>query len=401
MYKLFSIALCVFLFVNCGDSADENPPEEMMPDEEIPFVDTLRFASYNVSMFGNSEGQVAEQMLNANQFTRYKRIAAVIQEVRPDVLALMEFDYDSTGESIRLFNDNLLSVSQNGDDTINYKYTYQFISNTGVLADTDLDGNGSISLPNDAYGFGNFPGQYAFAILSKYPIEEGNIRSFREFLWKHMPDAALPQNPDGSSYYSEEVLEVFRLSSKNHVDVPIRLPDGDIVHALLSHPTPPVFDGPEDRNGRRNHDEIRLLADYINNETYLVDDNGQQGGLNAGESFIVFGDLNAEPLDGDSYNSAVKLLLEDSNINQDVAQGSLIPSSNGGAEYNRGSSDQGDPAFDTSFFGLRIDYVLPSSDLNAIDSGVYWPSSQEAGHELIQDERASDHLLVWVDIAFE
>ena len=31
--------------------------------------------------------------------------------------------------------------------------------------------------------------------------------------------------------------------------------DGKTVHFLTSHPTPPVFDGPEDRNGTRNGDE--------------------------------------------------------------------------------------------------------------------------------------------------
>ena len=36
----------------------------------------------------------------------------------------------------------------------------------------------------------------------------------------------------------------------------------ETVHFLVSHPTPPVFDGPEDRNGPRNYDEIRFWADY-------------------------------------------------------------------------------------------------------------------------------------------
>jgi hypothetical protein len=45
-----------------------------------------------------------------------------------------------------------------------------------------------------------------------------------------------------------EELEVFRLSSKSHWDVPIVI-GRKTVHFLVSHPTPPVFDGPEDRNG--------------------------------------------------------------------------------------------------------------------------------------------------------
>lgn len=62
-------------------------------------------------------------------------------------------------------------------------------------------------------------------------------------------------------------LQVLRLSSKSHWDVPIDIPLGDgvtqRVHMLLHHPTPPAFDGQEGRNLRRNHDEIRLFADYV------------------------------------------------------------------------------------------------------------------------------------------
>ena len=52
---------------------------------------------------------------------------------------------------------------------------------------------------------------------------------------------------------------------------------GKTVHFLVSHPTPPVFDGPEDRNGTRNFDEIRFWADYVipSRSGYIYDDNGQ------------------------------------------------------------------------------------------------------------------------------
>ena len=97
-----------------------------------------------------------------------------------------------------------------------------------------------------------------------------------------MPGALLPDRastPEPRDWYSREELRIFRLSSKSHWDVPIRI-GGDTVHFLTSHPTPPVFDGPEDRNGRRNHDEIRLFADYITpgRAGYLYDDKGRRGG---------------------------------------------------------------------------------------------------------------------------
>ena len=80
-----------------------------------------------------------------------------------------------------------------------------------------------------------------------------------------MPGALLPDDPATpapADWYSPEELAVFRLSSKSHWDLPIDI-DGRTVHFLVSHPTPPVFDGPEDRNGTRNFDEIRFWADYV------------------------------------------------------------------------------------------------------------------------------------------
>ncbi len=71
-----------------------------------------------------------------------------------------------------------------------------------------------------------------------------------------------------------------RLSSKSHWDIPINI-NGKEIHILASHPTPPVFDGPENRNGNRNHDEIRFWRDYIDNTqaNYIYDDGGKKGGL--------------------------------------------------------------------------------------------------------------------------
>ena len=65
-----------------------------------------------------------------------------------------------------------------------------------------------------------------------------------------------------------------------------------MVHVLAAHPTPPVFDGDEDRNGRRNFDEIRFSADYVTPNTgdYIYDDAGGTGGLKPGSRFVIMGD---------------------------------------------------------------------------------------------------------------
>ena len=71
-----------------------------------------------------------------------------------------------------------------------------------------------------------------------------------------------------------------------------------------------MFDGAEDRNGTRNHDEIRFWADYVEDASYIYDDAGVYGGLGGGARFVIAGDQNSDPLDGDSIPGAIQQLLD-------------------------------------------------------------------------------------------
>ena len=328
-----------------------------------------------------------------------RKITEVVQITRPDVLLLNEFDYDEDGAAAALFQNNYLLVSQNGHEPIEYAYSYFAPVNTGVDTGLDLDGNGQTGTPNDAYGFGKHPGQYGMLVLSKYEIDTDNVRTFQNFLWKDMPDAKWPMiAATAQPYYSEEVQQIFRLSSKSHWDIPVKLSDDKVVHFLVCHPTPPVFDGNEDRNGCRNHDEIRLFADYVSGGAdYLYDDNGVKGGLAEGEHFVITGDLNADPFDGDSLNSAVRQLTESPAVND------IAPVSTGGKHYADEAGGQnkfhtGDPAADTSAWRtghMRVDYCLPSKTLNVTASGVFWPLPGQQGADAVT---ATDHRMVWIDV---
>ncbi|MEB3232743.1 MAG: alkaline phosphatase D family protein [Leptolyngbyaceae bacterium] len=378
---------------------------------------TVRFATYNASLNRNSEGELISDLSTPDD-TQAQSVAEIIQRVNPDILLINEFDYDADGEAARLFQENYLGVSQaDGVDPVDYPYVYVAPSNTGVSSGFDLDNSGGVDdfAPNDAFGFGFFEGQFAFAIFSKYPILTDEIRTFQEFLWKDMPGALLPDDPndadgngDTDNWYTDAELEVVRLSSKNHVDLPI-LVNNEVIHVLASHPTPPVFDGDEDRNGTRNFDEIRFWADYINGASYIYDDNGVFGGLAAGASFVIMGDQNADPNDGDSIPGAAQQLLDDPLVNTAVT-----PASQGGpdaAERQGGANDAhtSDPAFDTADFGfdpsgidnapgnLRVDYVLPSTDLNITDAAVFWQASDDLLFPLAEFP-TSDHRLVYVDV---
>src|ERR687892_1606058 len=293
--------------------------------------DPVRFATFNASLNRNTEGELIAD-LSTPADVQAQTVAEIIQRVRPDVLLINEFDFDAQGTAAQLFQQNYLSVAHNAADPITYPYRFVAPSNTGVPSGFDLDNSGTVGGGNDAFGFGAFPGQFGMVVYSRYPIEAKQARTFQNFLWQDMPGALLPDDPATpapADWYSPDELDVFRLSSKSHWDLPVRI-DDEVVHLLASHPTPPVFDGPEDRNGTRNFDEIRFWADYItpgNASRYIYDDDGQSGGLKPGEMFVIAGDQNSDPLDGDSIPGSIQQLIEHPLVNTKVT-----PASEGAVE---------------------------------------------------------------------
>ncbi len=410
------------------------PAEAKGPPEAV------RFATFNASLNRGAAGQALSDLSSPydpaepDAALRGRRaqaaaVAEIIQRTRPEVLLVNEFDYVDgpiTGNSLTAaFQANYLGVSQNGQEPIHYPHVFVAPSNTGIASGFDLNNNGvAVTDPtmpgygDDALGFGFFPGQFGMAVFSQHPIDHGAARTFRDFKWQDMPGALLPDDPSTGApadWYSADELAILPLSSKSHWDVPIDV-GGTTVHFLVSHPTPPVFDGPEDRNGRRNFDEIRLWADYVTPGAgaYIYDDTGAWGGLKPGSKFVIAGDQNSDPLDGDSIPGSIQQLLDSPRINTKVT-----PSSAGGTEWAavQGALNDGhrsDPAYDTADFcdtpafppcsgpgNLRADYVLPSRSLRIADAGVFWP---EPGSDLVYltgtgfPVPSSDHRLVWLDL---
>jgi endonuclease/exonuclease/phosphatase family metal-dependent hydrolase len=383
----------------CAACTAEDPGSSVEHATQLP-PGAIRVATFNTSMHRSAAGELIEDLASGED-EQARATAEIIQRVRPDILLLNEIDWDAEGEAMAIFHDEYLRRSQSGQRAIEYGYRYAAPTNTGLDSGTDLDNDGELGGPGDAFGFGEYEGQYGFVVLSRYPIDRDALRTFQTLLWPDMPDAELPSSSSGA-WYPPEALEVLRLSSKNHIDVPIDVA-GTTVHLLAAHPTPPAFDGPEDRNGLRNAAEIRFWADYLTPDAagYLRDDQEREGGLPEGERFVLCGDHNADPVDGSSRPGAMGQILDHARVNT-----SLTPSSVGAllaAEEQGGVNHEhlGDPAEDTGDFGdsyvgnLRLDYVLPSSELEMLDAQVFWPDPDNALHQLIQH---SDHRLVWVDL---
>jgi hypothetical protein len=381
----------------------------------------VRFATFNASLNRFNAGDLGTE-LSVPGSAQPDTIAEIIQRVRPDVLLINEFDYNPA--ALADFQTNYLSVAHGSAAPIAYLHTFIAPSNTGIPSGFDLDNSGGVGGPNDAFGFGFFPGQFGMAVLSRCEIDFANIRTFQNFLWKDMPGALLPDDPavaGPADWYSPAELDVFRLSSKSHWDVPIQI-GKDTVHFLVSHPTPPVFDDPPaypagvDFNGRRNFDEIRFWADYIHpgRSWYIYDDNGVYGGLSGNDRFVIAGDQNSDPFDGDSIPGAIQQLLNHPKVNDKIAPASAGAVEQASLQGNANTLHASDPAFDTADFfdgfppapfggapgNLRADYVLPRKNMKIMDSGVFWPLSSDPLFPLVGTFPfpSSDHRLVWVDV---
>jgi Endonuclease/Exonuclease/phosphatase family len=324
-----------------------------------------------------------------------RHAAEILQRVRPDIVLINEIDFSATSDCARDFLERYLKVGQRGQAPLDYGFVFARPVNTGVPSGLDLNRDGDQADPEDAFGYGSYPGQYGMAIFSRFPIESAAARTFQTLLWQNMPGHLMPDGLGGRpAYYGPESAARLRLSSKSHWDVPIKIGERQ-VHLLASHPTPPIFDGAEDWNGRRNFDELRFWVDYLNGgdrAAYIVDDAGHKGCLPATTSFVIMGDLNADPLLGEKTygRTAIAGLLDHPRVFDPQ------PKSVGHSESKR--QYPGDPRSKTSDYG-RIDYALPSRDLNVLGSGVFFPAFDDPLRTLVEGaQRASDHRLVWLDL---
>lgn len=359
-------------------------------DPPPPPAGALRVATFNAALSRRAPGQLAQE-LRLGGSPQIDAVAEIIQRVRPDILLINEFDHDPRGVALDLVAETL-TQGRNGAEGIAYPHRFAAPSNTGVLTGFDLDGDGEMARPRDAHGFGFYEGQFGMALLSRLPL--GPARTFRALRWADMPGNLIPPG-----HYPPEAAAALRLSSKSHWDVVVETPGGPL-HVLASHPTPPVFDGPEDANGRRNADEVLFWVRYLDGEDWMTDDAGVAGGA-ADAPFVLLGDLNADPADGDGRREAIRALLGHRRIADPE------PRSAGGAEA-ADADHAGDPALDTAAFGrdpgpgaIRVDYVLPSRRLEIVGSGVFWPAGGDPLRRLVGDGGemvSSDHRLVWVDL---
>jgi hypothetical protein len=329
-------------------------------------AEALRIATYNVDLDRTGPGLLVQDLIGADDL-QIAALVRVLVALDADVLLLTSFDFDGGGVALGLLADRLAATG------VPYPHRFALRPNTGLQTGFDVDRNGRVGDPRDAQGFGLFSGQGGMAVLSRLPIDEASVQDFSGFLWRDLPGALTEDAPD--------LAAVQRLATTGFWDVPVMTDTGRL-NLLVWHATPPVFDGPDDRNGKRNHDEAVFWQLMLEGRLPMRAPNGP---------FVLMGDANLDPSDGEGRREAIVGLLTNPAVQDTLPKGS----------HGRVEPDQaGDPALDTAFYpdigGLRLDVVLPSAGLAVTASGVLWPS--DADPIAADLAAASLHRPVWVDI---
>lgn len=326
---------------------------------------TLRVATLNAELERDGPGLLLRDILSGKD-PQIVALAALAAEVAPDILLLQGVDYDLELRALAALRD---ALAQEGPD---YPFVFALRPNTGLVTGLDLDGDGRSGEPEDAQGYGTFSGQGGMAILSRHPLIAAEAQDFSALLWRDLPGALLPVK-DGQPFPSAQAQAVLRLASVAHWVVPVLHPSGP-VHLLAFHAGAPVFDGPEDMNGRRNHDQVLFWRQYLD---------GRHGPPPQGR-FVLVGDANQDPVKGDARKDAIRTLLNDPRL-QDPRP----------ARPDGGGLDTVDwPVPGPG--ALRVSYVLPSRDWQVAASGVHWPDPHTLAGRIAAT--ASRHRMVWVDL---
>ena len=354
----------------------------------VPFAaaaENLRLAVFNTDLSRKGPGLLFRDIIE-NKGEDIDAVVSILQHIDPDIVLLLDFDFDAGGLAIGALMDRLRA----GDNPANYRHWFARPQNAGLVSDLDLDADGRDREPEDAFGYGRFAGDGAMVLLSKFPIHAQEAEDYAEFLWKDFDKPLLPSHSDGTPFPSADAQAKMRLASKSFWIVPIDLGVRQI-KILASHASPPVFDGPEDANGRRNADEVRFWNVYLNNHQP--------------KDFVLLAGLNADPFDGEGAHTILRNLLENP-FAQDPeprSQGGKLASEQGLANQEQ----EGDPALDTADWNdergpgnLRVDYVLPATNFEVIASGVFWPTPDDPLYSLVGQTKNA-HRLVWVDLKLD
>lgn len=347
--------------------------------------DTLRLVFWRVDLQTTGPG-LALRDIRARA-SRALQVSQLVAHLDPDILVLSGLDQDLRLVTLGALRD---LMAEHGVD---YPHLFAPPGNAGLRTGLDLNGDARRETPDDAQGYGIFPGQKGLALLSRYPIDLQSTSDFTSFLWAALPRNTSPHATNGSMA-DAAVHDVQRLSSTSHWDVAVDLGSGRRLQLLAWQAGPPAFGG--DRNRARNRDETAFWLAYLDGHLPMQMRDAP---------FVLIGGSNLDPFDGDGDGAVMQAVLSHPRV-QDPQPSSLGALASAQSDP-RSAMHLGPHALDTVEWpqangpgNLRVSYILPMTGLHVRQAGVFWPAPDDPLVELLGTETTSPsrHRPVWVDL---
>ena len=357
-----------------------------------PPGNTVRFATFNASLNRARRGPAASPTCRRPTTPRPATVAEIIQRVRPDVLLINEFDFDADGTALRLFQQQL-PVRRRTTAPRRSATRYRFIapSNTGIPSGFDLNNYGtSIGGPGRRLRLRRLPG----------PVRHGRLLAAT----RSTPTTSGPSSTSSGRTCRARCCPTTRPPRRRPTGTPPRSwpssrcrprATGTCRSRSAARPstswsaTPPrrCSTVPRTATARRNHDEIRLWADYVTpgaERLHLRRRRQARRARARGAAFVIAGRPELRPARRRQHPR-----LDPAAAGQPAGQHHRHPDQRRGrseqaeaAGRGRTSPTESDPRVRHRRLrrqlpgpgNLRADYVLPSSDLRIRNSGIFWPT---------------------------
>lgn len=296
------------------------------------------------------------------------QVMSVVQGIaaaRADVIVLSDVDYDHGHAALGALRDAVRAAG--GTD---YPHIFARRPNTGMETGLDLDGDGRLGGPGDAQGYGAFSGQGGMAVMSRYPLRL--LADHGDLLWADVPDSLMidAQGVTGARAVGHDQQ---RLASRAIWEIGVTRPNTPELTLMIFHATTPAFDGPEDRNGRRNHDEIRFWQHRLDGHI----------GPRPIWPWVILGTANLDPAQGQGRRAAIRGLLADPRLvdPQPKARDQSVYTADWGGKLGQ----------------MRVDYILPAKGIGVAQAqAMDLPKPRSTSKKV----KSSRHRLILVDLVF-
>lgn len=330
-------------------------------------------------------------------------MAQVLDRFRPDILSINELQFDienvpeaglpgapstvQPGDACQAKNARRLADRLHAlNPELRYDYAVVAMGNSGVEFQTTEEVADNFKVRPD-----EFLGRYSLGLISRYPILHDQVRVLHDLAWHDLPGNSIDAIREDLDI---EVPEGYWLFEKAIVVVPIDV-NGSILHVVLLHP---MTSGFHPMNPYRNHDELRALQLWLAGE---LDAPGWEP-LPEDAMFVLIGDWNVDPEDGDGDRASLPQVLSSPRVVTHFPEGE---GGTKGVNPRRntflsgcGREDGTLPWNPQNKMQMQLDYMLPSTTIGQpTESGIFWPTYPSEDWNLAC--RASDHRLMWEDLA--